>query len=278
MKTTLLILLFTLGLFSFAQQVENKVIEQGENKFYFLKQEGSNKLLIFLHGGVTNPKVLDTTIPPSIDFLLEGNKLFITEAQKNGFDVFIPIANDSLNWLSNHAYCFNFLKGFSKEYNSTYISGFSDGGTGSYKIFYDYSSYFNGLAVFNGYPQHKNFNLKVDYSAAHNKPIAYFSTFKDQVIPYEFLLTEYCKQKEFNANTFLLVRAGGHSFGAYKAEDLRTCFDILQSKITNTKKEALHGYVKQDSLVEFYPFRKKVVKKFGYGEEYYQLNKIQEEH
>ena len=68
---------------------------------------------------------------------------------KSGFDIFIPIKNDSLNWIDNYEYCFEKFKLFvdscKKVYSEIYISGFSDGGTGSYRIFYNHPDYFKGL-------------------------------------------------------------------------------------------------------------------------------------
>lgn len=104
----------------------------------------------------------------------------------------------------------------------------------------------------------------------------YFSTFNDKVIPYEFLLTEYCKQKKYNANTYLYIKKGGHTFVDYDSNAVNTCFNILISKIENSKRDSIHGLILDDKLIEFYVFRKMVVKKFNYGREYYDENLEQE--
>lgn len=265
----------------FSQNTDTLKVDINGNTIYHIQKTGNTKILIFLHGGVNNPKFDNSNETFGIDFLLEGNKSFIPLAVENGFDLVIPVTNDSMNWLTNHMYCYrnllNYVNSY-KNYDSLYISGFSDGGTGAFKIFYDFPSNFQGLAVFNGYPQHKNFYKKVNYEQINHKIIAFFSTFQDKTIPYEFLLTEYCEQKKTNANTYLYIKEGIHSFKAYNKEDINLFLQILTSKINNTETKPIHGYIENDELKAFYHFRKKICKKFGFGKEYYLKNKEQAKH
>lgn len=259
----------------YSKGADTTLVHYQGNKFYHITVHTHTNVLIFLHGGVNNPKFHDTSQISGLNFLLEENNLFIRDALMNGFDVLIPITNDSLNWLTNHSYCFQYLSSFldkSKKYANKYISGFSDGGIGSYKIFYDNTQYFDGLLVFNGYPQHQNFYQHVDYKKVTNKKILFFSTLRDKVIPYEFLLTEYIKQKEYNANTFLYVVKGGHSFAAYDSIAINNCFKILTSTISNSKHDKTHGFLVNDQLVEFYLYRKVITRKYNYGMDTYQEN------
>lgn len=275
-KNTLFLLLLCLN--GFTQKVDTLTIDFEGSKFYKVTNGINSNLLIFLHGGVNNPVFTDSTVTQDLNYLLENNTYYIPMAVQNGFDVLIPIKKDSLNWLTNHEYCYRILHAYMDSMTSHktfYISGFSDGGTGSYKIFYSHPELFAGLAVFNGYPQYKNFYQNVDYSKVTNKPVLYFSTRNDMTIPYEFLLTEYCKQKQNNANTFFYVAEGLHSFDAYQPHDLNLCFDALTSQITNQKKEAIHGFIQSDTVVNFYTFRKKIYRKFKYGKEYFIMSREQ---
>lgn len=268
-----------MGTNSFSQKSDTTLVSNKGNNYYHITRNGNSKILIFLHGGVKNPIFDDFEKIHDLNFLLEDNKLFVRTAVKNGFDVLVPITNDSLNWLSNHEYCFKSITTYldaANNYEDKFISGFSDGGTGSYKIFYDNIEQFGGLIIFNGYPQHNNFNRTVDYIQIQDKRIALFSTFDDKVIPYEFLLTEYRKQKETNCDTYLYVRDGGHTFAEYEQKDFNVCFGIITGKVNNTKHDITHGYIENDNLIEFYKFRKSISKKFGYGEEYLKENKEQE--
>ena len=278
MKYLILIIPFFLYNSLFAQKVDTTTVNFKGNKFYHITNDTNTRVLVFLHGGIKNPAFKDTSQLHKIDFLLEGNELFLDKALKNGFDLLIPQTNDSLNWLTNYNYCFQSFSSFfstTKKYSKKYISGFSDGGTGSYKIFYKNSQYFDGLAVFNGYPLHENFYKKVDYTKGNNKKVVFFSTTKDKVIPYEFLLTEYCKQKKSNPNTFLYIKKGRHTFLEYDLEAINFCFDVLTARATNKKTEPIHGLVVNDEVLDFYVYRKKLLRKFRYGREYYKENQNQ---
>lgn len=253
-------------------------IEFNNHKFHFVKNQSSEKLLIFLHGGVNNP-AFSTNLPtPTLHFLLEGNERFIDSATSHGFDVLLPVKDDSLNWLTNYSYCHSVFEDFINSkghYAEVYISGFSDGGTGSYRIFYEHPTNYAGLIVFNGYPQHQNHNLNVNYTQVKNQKILFISTFNDDVIPYEFLLSEYTKQKASNPDTYLYIAKGEHSFAAYDDSNFHEIFDMLNQISDNSQTEPLHGYVRQDSLIEFYPFRRKIFRKYGYGKKTMQLNNQQ---
>jgi len=261
-----------------SQQIDTIVVKHKETMFYHIKHHENNNILIFLHGGINNPIFKDTTHDFGLDFLLENNDSFVANVVRNGFDIVIPVTNSKMNWLANHQYCFDVISGYIdsvNSYKSKYISGFSDGGSGSYKIFYDNLDYFKGLAVFNGYPQHDNFSHSVDYTKTTNKRIAFFATTKDKVIPYEFLLTEYSRQKKSNTNTYFYLKKGEHSFGEYRDKEINLCFDILTAKINCTQKEPIHGFIRDNKVIEFYPFRKKVWKKYRYGKEFYLKNQEQ---
>lgn len=279
MKNIFLVLsILLIGRTSFSQSIDTLNIKFKGNDLYHIKNDTNSKVLIFLHGGVKNPMFDDSSKVFELDLLLEGNKYLIPLVLENGYDLVIPVTNDSMNWLTNHKYCYETLLEYidsSKTYDTRFISGFSDGGTGSFKIFYDNPDSFDGLAVFNGYPQHENFYLKVNYEQISNKRIVFFSTYKDERIPYEFLLTEYCKQKKTNANTFIYLKDGGHSFNEYDKEEINLFIRIINSKISNAQNEPIHAYIEADEVKEFYPFRKKIWKKYGYGQEYYLINKEQ---
>ena len=276
MRLTFLFLICFLSQNVFSQEIDT--IEG--NSFYTKKEDENEKTIIFLHGGVNNPIFDQPADKISLDYIIENNQEFLTQASTNGFNVIIPITNDSLNWLENPQKTFIELKKMvaysSVDTQEIYISGFSDGGTGSFKIFYQNPDYFEGLIVFNGYPQHKNFYKTVDYEKVEKKKVLFFSTYKDKVIPYEFLLTEYCLQKKSNPNTFFYLSSGDHSFANYTKEDIEEVFDILTSKNENKESEPIQGFIKNDKLVKLYPFRKKIARKFGFGKETYQKNRRQQ--
>lgn len=275
MKNAFLIVLLLFSTFVSSQVMEDF---QSNKIFKFINTE-NDKLIVFLHGGVQNPYFKDPTQSITLDYLLEENQSFIDVSKANNFDLIVPIVNDKFNWLDKPDASFQIIKEYinslPKSYKEIYISGFSDGGTGSFKIFYSNPEYFNGLIVFNGYPQHSNFYKKVDYSKISDKKVLFFGTIEDETIPYEFLLTEYSKQKKYNPNTYLYVKEGNHSFFNYNENDLKELFDILKGDIKNTKTEVVHGYVKNDEVIEVYPYRKKILRMYNFEPEIFKENKQQ---
>lgn len=275
----LLLLLLTVIGRSQSYDVGKSMIES--HTFFELRKDDNKSLLVFLHGGVNNPVFADAQDEIDLDFLIEENQDFLSQAADNGFDIMAPITNDSLNWLSQPDESFSILqrliRGLPKKYERIYIGGFSDGGSGSYKIFYAHPDYFDGLVVFNGYPQHSNYYRHVDYSKISDKIIVFYGTKDDQVMPYEFMLTEYCHQKKSNANTFLFVRSGDHSLAAYSKDDMVQLFDILTGEVKNEKVEPspFHGLIKMDERIEFYSFRKKITRLYNYGKDTFLENKLQ---
>lgn len=275
MKSQLTLVFLFLSLLTQAQFSDVKPTEFDGHYFFQIKSDNNTRAIIFLHGGMSNPAFQNHPSTQKLEFLLEGNSSFIDSALGNDFDLLIPIKDDKLNWVDNHEYSFQYLNQYfasKPQYTSLYISGFSDGGTGSYRMFYAHPDRFDGLMVFNGYPQKSNYNKDVDYTSVKDKKVLFLSTENDALIPYEFLLTEYCKQKKTNPNTYLYVAKGGHSFGAYRSNEIHEVFGILRSKNDNSKTEAIHGFIRNDEVIHFYQFRKKIYRKYTYGKAYLEEN------
>ena len=276
---SLLLITFLVLLTNFGYSIsDTNRVSFERNNLYYLNSKSNNKLIVFLHGGMSNPTFKKKQTSVSLSYLLENNTNFIPIAESNGFDIIVPIKNDSLNWLDNYDYCFSVFKKYinslETKYEEIYISGFSDGGTGSYKIFYKYYKYFDGLIVFNGYPNHNNYNKKINYSKIKNKKIIFCGTLKDKRIAYEFSLVEYCKQKKYNPNTFFYLTKGKHLFNSYSMGNLKLIFELL-TKGENHKTEQIQGLVINDKLITFYKYRKKIIRKYNYGIEIYKENKRQ---
>ena len=274
MKYIIIFIFIQLNIQIAFSKVDTLQVNHNGNSYFNISDSINKRVIFFLHGGVNNPYFKENE-DVSLNFLLEDNVEFINALNKNNFDIIIPITNDSLNWLYNTEYCFkefqNYINSLNKNYKEIWISGFSDGGTGSFKLFYNNPYFFNGLVVFNGYPYHKNFASNLDYSAVTNKKIVFFCTKQDKQIQYEFSLSAYSMQKTFNPNTFFYLTDGEHSFGAYKKNDFELLFRMLM-KVNNKEKKSFHALILDDRLIEFYDFRKSVVRKYGFGDEYYKQN------
>tara|TARA_B110000261_G_scaffold153630_1_gene184424 strand:- start:784 stop:1644 length:861 start_codon:yes stop_codon:yes gene_type:complete len=281
MKNIILGLFCCIALNGFAQTIDTNVVDFEGNRFFHLSHDSNRKLLIFLHGGVSNPYFKQAKEKIELRFLVENNKDLVTHALIDGYDLLVPVSNSNLDWISNPEFCFKafdkYLSQSPKKYKEIVLSGFSDGGTGSFKIFYQHPGYFSGLIVFNGYPYYKNFADSVDYSAVTNKKVLFIGTKFDKTTPYEFMLTEYCKQKAFNPDTYIYVTNGGHEFHDYDGAEIKIIFSMLDTKPDNTETIVVHGYIRNDSLVKFYEFRKEIVRKYGFGDGFYKVNKVQKD-
>ena len=212
--------------------------------------------------------------------LLENNEEIIPLFNNEGYDVICPIAYNQYNWLEDGGKTFisALMKEYKSNYEEIYISGFSDGGTGAYRFFYSDINLYHGAIIFNGYPQLNNFHRKVDYKTAQNKKIVFVSQKSDKIIPYEFLLTEYRRQKMVNKQTYFLLKSGQHEFGTYTKEDLTACLSLLkqeQKKSTSVDSSTIlvyppiDGLIINDQISEVYEFRKKTGKNYGMNKKEY---------
>lgn len=259
-----------------AQKLDSLVLE-GHTLLYYkvpstsLDQKG---VVVYMHGGVSQFKGLKKSTGIPIEALLEGNLDFVPTMNQAGYDVVLPIAFNEYNWLTENGA--DFIKAIVHPYRnadkSVFVAGFSDGGTGAYRMFYQNPAAFDGLLVFNGFPQLDNFQRKVDYTTVTNRPVVFAATFGDKTIPYEFLMVEYRRQQMLNEHTFLWLREGKHAFGAYEGKDFEKCLELLQMKTKKVKAEEtdlIWVYPPVDALVidgeveAFYPFRKSKGKVFS---------------
>ncbi|MDZ7847627.1 MAG: hypothetical protein U5L96_13150 [Owenweeksia sp.] len=236
------------------------------------KPENKQGLIIFLHGAVSQFKFPQPKAIPASE-LLEQNADFLPAFNKEGYDIILPIAYNHYNWLEPAGW--NFLAEltarYAHQYPKVFICGFSDGATGSYRYFYQHTGSFDGLILFNGYPQKQNFHQTVDYLSVRDKPVLFFATHKDKVIPYEFMLVEYRRQKMVNAQSYFTLREGTHAFAAYDSTDFGNCISYLQTKVekreVNQDEILLYppvdGLVVEGRVLEVYPFRKKIGRQYG---------------
>src|SRR5690606_16324353 len=279
-RISTLILIQVLSVFSACSSNTQSTLLKANylNYTYFYQSSASNRsLIIFLHGGVNNP-YFDTAKQIQPEYLLEGNSYWLDEVKKQEFDLLLPVTKDSFEWLNHLSYTKvildSMLMGLGTRYNQILITGFSDGGTGAYKLFYSYKKDYDGLIVFNGYPQHKNFHKSVRFDSI-SKPVIFMGKLGDNTIPYEFLLGEYCNQKKFNSKTYLYIGEGEHNFQTYDSTDLALVFELLKDSGNQTESEPIHGFTKAGQLIDFYIFRKKIIRKYGYDAELIAINRRQ---
>lgn len=230
-----------------------------------------------MHGGVSQFKDKKQPVEATPEELLEGNAAFIKTVNTNGYDLILPIAFNQYNWLEpgGEQFINNIIDKYCDEYERVYISGFSDGGTGAYRFFYNRPDIYSGVIIFNGYPQLNNYYKKVDHFKATGKQIIFCSTLSDNVIPYEFLMVEFRRQQMINKQTYFLLRDGEHDFKAYKQQHFDLCMQLLAKK-KNSKTPAagkmfvyppIDGYITDGTLKEIFSFRKRIGKAYNMAQE-----------
>lgn len=275
-------LLYLALLFSYwlgAQKLDTLMLGSTQLLYYQVQQASPEKngLIIFLHGGVSQHKELEVPVAPSLENLQEHNPYFIPVAHSRGYDLIFPIAFNEYNWLEDGGMEFikALVKKYAEEHSSVILSGFSDGGTGAYKIFYTKPELFDGVMIFNGFPQHKDFQKTVDYFQVTDKPVIFASTTKDKRIPYEFLLVEYRRQRMLNPNAHFSLVEGYHNFTSYSTSDFNKYLAVLFTESSLPPKEEdsllisapVDGWMEGNLLKEVYPFRKKYGRQYGMSAE-----------
>ncbi|MBX2906540.1 MAG: hypothetical protein KF744_10910 [Taibaiella sp.] len=274
MRHVLSFVALLLSVVSYSRNIDTSVLNIEGNKYYLISRQENDGVIVFLHGGVRNPAFAANQPLPTLAFLLEENPYFVPAALNSGMNVLIPVKNDSMDWIADHEHCFRSLCKVlqQKNYKRRFISGFSDGGTGSYRIFYSHADYFDGVVVCNGYPQLQNFNKTVKYDRVADRKVLFLATTSDKTIPYEFLLIEYALQKKYNPDTYIYLAQGGHSFASYKDEDMHELFEMLTTLPDNKENSPVHAYSRRDSIIHFYRFRKSTLRKYNYGRDCYEEN------
>ncbi len=275
MVRVILGLLFCLGC-CLVHAGEIRKIEINQTPLYYHFCQGSkpaSKLIIFLHGAVAAYQGQTESTPKEIINLVESNIDFINTLTENGYDVILPIAYNDYNWLApkGELYLDSLMNQYQHNYTTIHLAGFSDGATGAYKYFYTHPDRLQGLWLFNGFPQHQNFNKKVDPTTFTDYDILYVSQKNDKIIPYEFLLTEYRRQKITNGQTYFILLEGKHEFTTYTRSDFETCLDLLENhadeQVLSSDSIWIYppadGFMVDNALVEIYSFRTSIARNFG---------------
>lgn len=274
MKYTLLLMLTLYLHTSFAATVDTITLNNTPLVYHYEQAtQPANKLIIYMHGGVSQFKGKTTPVATTTLSLTEGNTAFLPAVTAAGYDVILPVAYNDYNWLEPRGEEFinALFQKHQAQYDKIFIAGFSDGATGAFRFFYNHPEKFDGAMVFNGYPQLKNYHKTVDHSAIADKHLIYVSTDKDKVIPYEFLLIEFRRQMMLNEHTYFILREGGHNFTAYSKQDIELCMKLLGKENAASKEvyPPFDGLIIDHQLVELYPFRKKNGKGYNMHKEEY---------
>ena len=282
-KAIFVFLLFFSFCFAKASEIISIEINQTTLFYHFCKSsKPSRKLILFLHGSISAFQGQTESKPKDLNSLLEFNRVFITTFEENGYDIIIPIAYNEYNWLDKKGELFidTLLKVYTQSYSNIHLAGFSDGATGAFKYFYNHPNRFTGLLLFNGYPQHHNFYKVVDHKTLGNHKILFVSQKHDKVVPYEFLLTEYRRQKITNPETYFMLLEGKHDFSTYNRLNFEKFISFLETTVSINKNNQdsiwiyppIDGLIIENKLVETFQFRHSIARKFGMSKTEYKSN------
>jgi hypothetical protein len=204
----------------FGFQIQAKELDSiylNKQKLYYhtsKSNQESKRLFIFLHTNLEafQGKTENNAVP--MDSLVEKNQALIQIFKSNGIDLLVPQAYNEYSWLKEKGEEFisTLIETHKNRYESIMIGGFSEGGTAAYRIFYKNPEKFSALILFNAYPQQDYFNKNVDYTEVTNKKIFFVSQKNDKLLPYEFLLMEYRRQKLVNSESYFYLQDGKHEF------------------------------------------------------------------
>jgi hypothetical protein len=274
-RILLVFIMFTIVLAPEVKAAEIGFVNLEKTKLYYhyTRTAKPKGLVIFLHSSVKAYQGMIKSRPIGMDTLLEHNRSFIQSFTASGYDIVMPVCFNEYNWLepSGAHFVDTLTKMFATGYSSIIISGFSDGGTGAYRIFYKNASGYSALLVFNGYPQLGNFYKTVDYKCVSSQKVIFVSQRSDKVVPYEFLLTEYRRQKLVRNASYFMLTEGKHEFRTYTAETFEKCAVMLElqtGKYENTPDStwfypAVDGLVINNEIIELYKFRSSIARKYG---------------
>lgn len=148
--------------------------------------EKKYSLLFFLHGAVRNNALVDYQLA---DWNLGGwNRFYTKYAEKNDVILVFPRGNRQYNWMTSDDGFFMIpeilkltKKGINVDDNKVFISGHSNGATGSFSYLMKQPTHFAGFYGFNTYP--KVFTGGTFVENIKNRSFINFSTDEDYYYP-----------------------------------------------------------------------------------------------
>lgn len=187
-------------------------------------------LLVYLHGSGDDDRVLfKTTLIPKENFIV------LAPGGRGTSNCFAGIApqTDIAESISD------VIENFSIDTTKIILSGFSMGGYGVYRTFYEYPQKYMALAVISGHPalarnwtdNPDEINFLEDKNLINftNIPIFIFHSTDDMNCPYELTEQLVNKLKKSNPNITFEVTRSGH--GNMPPETLKRYFDWLKNQI-----------------------------------------------
>lgn len=205
----------------------------------------------------------------TIEQVVESNPIFIEFCLNKGYDVFLPLASPSFQWI-NDSSALGIISSIPKKmpnYSYHILSGFSDGATATTKVRLQYTHHFDAFLAFNGYPPDKLGDIEQE-NILH-KPTVIIGQKGDRLMHYEKQLIVFRFIKSLYPYTHFYLAKGRHQFKAYKVTDFISLFNLLEEKSRHCiPLDAIcyHGLV-----VKVLPFNFRNAYKWGLVKEKYKV-------
>jgi len=173
-------------------------------------------LIVYLHGGVSTPD-----IPDSIEEYVKEESFFLAFAEKNSYILLFPFGQAGATWWDSVGVS-NVLsqiritkKKFNIDDNRVFMTGFSDGGSGSFFFAMCYPTDFAGFIPLNGHPGvgSNNGGIQTYFVNLYNRPLYVINTDLDRLYPDKEMGPVMELAQNAGANILYRIYTGiGHDF------------------------------------------------------------------
>ncbi len=221
----------------------------GQERPYFLyvpstyDQRQKTPLVVYLHGGVSRKDLIE-----NFEEYVEESP-FMQIADAYGYILLFPLGQFNATWWDSVGIA-NVLQQIrnTKQYyniddNRVFMTGFSDGGSGSFVFALCYPSYFAGFLLLNGHPGAGSWGgIQTYFINLVNRPIYVINTDEDELYPAEKMRTMMELAHSAGANVLYRIYTGiGHDFD-YADEELP-----LMAQFMETHARSLGPVIKWES-------------------------------
>ncbi|MGB3478522.1 MAG: dienelactone hydrolase family protein [bacterium] len=215
---------------------KNMCIDGIERPYYLYIPENydHNKktpLLVYLHGGVSRKDISEDDVKYFEDLP------FVKMAEEQGYILLFPMGQYGATWWDSVgiANILQQIRVTKREYNiddnRIFMTGFSDGGSGSFLFAMTYPSYFAGFLPLNGHPGVGSEVGKIQtyFVNLFNRPVYVINTDEDGYYPADKIHDMLNLAHEAGADIFYRIYTGiGHEF-AYAEEELPRMVSFMEN-------------------------------------------------
>jgi hypothetical protein len=221
---------------------KNRCIDGIERPYYLYIPENydHNKktpLLVYLHGGVSRKDVSEDDVKYFKD------SPFVKMAEEQSYILLFPVGQYGATWWDSVGIA-NILRQIrvtKREYNiddnRVFMTGFSDGGSGSFLFAMSYPSYFAGFMSLNGHPGVGSEAGKIQtyFVNLFNRPMYVINTDEDGLYPADEIHDMIELAHEADADIFYRIYTGiGHEFN-YAEEELPRMVSFMENNPRHLK-------------------------------------------